>query len=118
MPIFGNQNTPQKFWLCEPPVPDLYWQEAIRKVIHLLDLTGNIEADELPALTLSEGRYGKDHWKLSWPKRLYYLFKPLLPRALGCMTIHRFLLLTIQKGVMDHEESYRPWRGLWRTGCC
>ena len=82
MPIFWNQNTPQKFWLCEPPVPDLYWQEAIRRAIHLLDLTGNIEADELPALTLGEGRFGKDHWKLSWPKRLYYLFKPLLPRAL------------------------------------
>ena len=33
-------------------------------------------------MTLGEGRFGPDHWKLSWPKRLYYLFKPLLPRAL------------------------------------
>ena len=82
MPIFWNQNTPQRFWLCEPPVSDAYWQEAIRKAVHLLDLAGNIEADELPALTLGEGRFGKDHWKLSWPKRFYYLFKPLLPRAL------------------------------------
>jgi peptidoglycan/xylan/chitin deacetylase (PgdA/CDA1 family) len=89
MPIFWNQNTPQKFWLCEPPVSDAYWQEAIRKAVHLLDLASNIEADELPALTLGEGRFGKDHWKLSWPKRLYYLFKPLLPRALT-RTLRRY----------------------------
>ena len=82
MPIFWNQNTPQKFWLCEPPVSDQYWQEAIRKAIHLLELTGNIEADELPALTLGEGRFGTDHWELSWAKRVYYLLKPILPRTL------------------------------------
>ncbi|MGA7194592.1 MAG: hypothetical protein WBW94_13270, partial [Anaerolineales bacterium] len=77
-----TQNAPEKFWSCEPPISNQYWQEAIRKSIHFLELGENIEADELSALTLGESRFGPDHWKLSWPKRLYYLFKPLLPRAL------------------------------------
>ena len=77
-----SQNTPEKFWFCEPPVPDQYWQEAIRRSIHLLDLTGNVDIDELLALTLGEGRFGPNHWSLSLPKRLYYALKPVLPRVL------------------------------------
>ena len=76
-----SQNTPEKFWFCEPPVPDQYWLEAIRRSIHLLDLTGNVDIDELLALTLGEGRFGPNHWSLSLPKRLYYALKPVLPRV-------------------------------------
>ena len=76
------QNTPQNFWLLNPAISNQYWQEALRKSIHLLGLTGDIEMDELSALTLGEGRFGTDHWELSWAKRVYYLLKPILPRTL------------------------------------
>ena len=76
------QNTPQNFWLLNPAISNQYWQEALRKSIHLLGLTGEIEMDELSALTLGEGRFGTDHWELSWAKRVYYLLKPILPRTL------------------------------------
>lgn len=82
MPNLWSLNAPDKFWLCEPPTSDSHWQEAIRKSAHLLGLAGDVEIDELSALTLGEGRFGLDHWALSWPKRLYYLLKPALPRSL------------------------------------
>src|SRR5205823_13422916 len=34
----------------------------------------------LPAATPGEGQSGPRHWRLSHPRRLYYLVKPLLPR--------------------------------------
>lgn len=77
-----SQNTPEKFWFCDPAVPSQYWQEAIRNSIHLLGFSGNIGEDELSALTLGESRFGSNHWTLSWPKRFYYLLKPILPRTL------------------------------------
>lgn len=77
-----SQNTPEKFWFCDPAISNQYWQEAIQKSIHFLGLTGYIEIDELSALTLGEGRFGSSHWTLSLPKRVYYFLKPMLPRIL------------------------------------
>ncbi len=39
---------------------------------------GDIET--LPYLTLGEGQFGSEHWRLSEGLRLYYAVKPLLPR--------------------------------------
>jgi len=76
-----SSNTPEKLWLINPSIPEYYWQEAIDKSKYLLGLNGNMDnMDELLASTLGEGRFGSDHWRLSQPKRLYYLIKPLLPR--------------------------------------
>jgi peptidoglycan/xylan/chitin deacetylase (PgdA/CDA1 family) len=76
-----SSNTPEKLWLIDPSISAHYWQEAADKSKHLLGLDDNIEnIDELLASTLGEGRFGLDHWRLSLPKRFYYLIKPLLPR--------------------------------------
>ncbi len=76
-------NTPDKFWMCQPPLPDHSWQVAVEKAFPLLGLGGSLaNIDELLMLTLGEGRFGSGHWRLSLPKRLYYLLKPLIPRPL------------------------------------
>jgi hypothetical protein len=78
-----SQNTPDKFWLCDQTIPEETWSQAIQKSLELLDL-GCVakDSDELMALTLGEAQFGPEHWKLSFPKRSYYLIKPLLPRSL------------------------------------
>lgn len=76
-----SSNTPEKFWLINPSLPAHYWREAVDNSKHLLSLDDNMDnMDELLASTLGEGQFGSDHWRLSLPKRLYYLIKPLLPR--------------------------------------
>jgi peptidoglycan/xylan/chitin deacetylase (PgdA/CDA1 family) len=82
MTSLWNLNTPENFWLCQPLIPQHFWQEAIQKSKSLLGLDGNLEIDEVLALTLGEDRFGADHWRLSSFTRLYYLIKPLLPRSL------------------------------------
>jgi hypothetical protein len=78
-----SQNTPEKFWLCDPSMPEGIWWEAIQKSVQLLELDCAVkDSDELLALTLGEAQFGPDHWRLSFPKRSYYLIKPLLPRSL------------------------------------
>ena len=76
-------NTPARFWLCQPNLPEDLWQEAIRTSIPLLSLgEEECDIDSFPALTLGEARFGPDHWNLDLLKRTYYLVKPLVPRML------------------------------------
>ncbi len=77
-----SQNTPERFWSCDPPVAEVDWREALPKALPLLDLANVTEVDELLASTLGEARFGPDHWRLSLSKRLYYVLKPILPRPL------------------------------------
>lgn len=49
-------------------------------VLGLADVQSDM--DTILALTLGEARFGPGHWKLSFPKRMYYFLKPALPRAL------------------------------------
>jgi hypothetical protein len=59
------------------------WRQAIACAIPALGLSpapGDIET--ALALTLGEARFGPDHWRLSPIQQMYYLIKPLLPRAL------------------------------------
>ncbi len=81
-----TDNHPRNFWQCQPDPPDEVWQAAIAGALPLLELP--IEQPDAAAileLTLGEGRFGKDHWRLSFPKRVYYILKPLLPRTLTRM---------------------------------
>jgi peptidoglycan/xylan/chitin deacetylase (PgdA/CDA1 family) len=73
-------DTVQNFWMTSPSIPDDNWNEAIRKSRGILDLDENIVLRDIPFLTLGEGRFGLDHWKLSFVKRVYYLLKPAIPR--------------------------------------
>lgn len=78
-----SKNTPEKFWHCQIKFREEYWIDAIAAAIHILGMNlikSNI--DELLNLVLGEGQFGHEHWNLSSSKRLYYIFKPFLPRPL------------------------------------
>lgn len=77
-----KENHPRKFWQCQPDVSDEVWQTAIARALPGLDLySDSLDAETALNLTLGEGRFGPDHWQLSFAKRAYYLLKPVLPRA-------------------------------------
>jgi peptidoglycan/xylan/chitin deacetylase (PgdA/CDA1 family) len=76
-------NHPRHVWQCEPDLSDKSWQTALINALPALELTDvPPDTDALLALTLGEARFGPGHWTLSFPKRMYYLLKPVLPRAL------------------------------------
>jgi peptidoglycan/xylan/chitin deacetylase (PgdA/CDA1 family) len=78
-----NANPPRKFWQCQPDPVDDVWKKAITEALPALGLSqAQQDIDTILALTLGESRFGSDHWRLSLPKRMYYILKPILPRAL------------------------------------
>jgi len=81
--LLVNDNTPARLWCPLADVPPAVWQDAIRAAAPLLelpDLADEVALDALLALTLGEGQFGADHWRLSRAKTWYYRLKPLLPR--------------------------------------
>ncbi|NLF79482.1 MAG: hypothetical protein GX573_27635 [Chloroflexi bacterium] len=78
-----SSNTPAQFWRLQPdPLPEA-WTAAVTAAAPVLGLpTGARDLDTLLALSLGEGQFGPDHWRLSWARRWYYRLKPLLPRQL------------------------------------
>lgn len=83
MPNFWSTNHPRNYWLCQPDLSDEVWQKAIKDSLPVLDLNvPKAEIDSILEFTLGEARFGPDHWRLSLPKRIYYLLKPILPRTL------------------------------------
>lgn len=78
-----SHNHPRDFWHCQPDPSDEDWQKAMEASLPLLDLDiPSPDIDSVLEWTLGEARFGSDHWRLSLPKRMYYVLKPLLPRAL------------------------------------
>lgn len=78
-----SSNSPARFWLCHPEPPEISWYLAIQKALPVLDLPDQPDdPDHLLSLVLGEGRFGTNHWQLSTPKRIYYIFRPILPRVL------------------------------------
>jgi hypothetical protein len=76
-------NHPSRFWrpLLETAPPPEAWEEAARAAAEFLpDAARAATIQDLLAATLGEGQFGNGHWRLSRPRRLYYLAKPLLPR--------------------------------------
>jgi hypothetical protein len=81
-PNLWTDNHPRHVWQCEPDVPDKAWQTALVDALPALGLAdAPPDTDALLSLTLGEGRFGPDHWTLSFPKKMYYHLKPFLPRA-------------------------------------
>ena len=79
-----SANHPQNFWQCHPDPSDDVWKDAIAGASPLIGLTDTqSDIDTLLALTLGEARFGQNHWTLSFPKKVYYLLKPMLPRFLS-----------------------------------
>jgi peptidoglycan/xylan/chitin deacetylase (PgdA/CDA1 family) len=77
-----SENHPRNFWQCQPDPPDGVWQKVVAEVFPTLGLSkAQRDIDTILAQTLGETRFGPDHWKLSLPKRIYYLLKPYIPRV-------------------------------------
>lgn len=78
-----SQNHPRNFWHCHPDPPDEIWQNAIEVSLPILGLdSSSVTLDSFLELSLGESRFGPNHWRLSLPKRMYYILKPLLPRVI------------------------------------
>jgi glycosyltransferase involved in cell wall biosynthesis len=78
-------NTPDVFWRflgTAPPSP-ADWTRAIQNAAVQLPEAVRDRADDIETilyLTLGEGQFGAEHWRLNSFLRLYYSVKPLLPR--------------------------------------
>lgn len=80
-------NHPSRFWRpVLVPEPDAaQWDAAISRASAVLPYLARADGDGIERLleaTLGEGQFGDCHWRLSPARRVYYLLKPLLPRAL------------------------------------
>jgi hypothetical protein len=80
-------NHPARFWrpLLHPQPDAGRWDAAVCRAAAVLPYTARAGGDGIEGLleaTLGEGQFGPRHWRLSPPRRLYYLLKPLLPRRL------------------------------------
>ena len=79
------ENTPARFWLCQPDLSDRQWEEACQKALPVLGLPVQPQDSKtMTELVLGEAQFGPCHWQLSPLKRLYYQLKPILPRCLTC----------------------------------
>ena len=77
-----KDNIPSRFWLLQPDFPAGIWDAAYKAAYPRLGISTCEDIEAFLALTLGESRFGPDHWRLSLPKRIYYILKPILPRAL------------------------------------
>lgn len=101
-----KHNTPERFWCCQAEIPAETWSRAVVQSAPILG--EDMPADDLAEilyLTLGEGQFGPDHWKLGRLKTLYYLVKPAIPRALRLLL--RRLYHHQSTPVMDNDR----WHG-------
>ncbi len=78
------ENGPDRFWRPLIQVSASDWDSAVRRAAAELPPAcrpADGRAATLLALTLGEGQFGPRHWRLDPAKRLYYVVKPILPRA-------------------------------------
>lgn len=77
-------NTPHNFWhVANGEIDAGGWLLAARRQMpHLPTAAQRDELELAMSCILGEGQFGPDHWQLSPGRRLYYDFKPLLPRTL------------------------------------
>ena len=107
-------NHPRNFWQCCPDLSDDVWQDAIIKSIPLLRLEDEeCDIDSALALTLGEERFGPDHWELGFLKRVYYLFKPIIPRSVARQLRRLYNLGAKTQGVWPIEYRYANF--LWEV---
>lgn len=76
-------NHPRLFWRCQPDPDGSDWDEAVRLALPVLDLASSPQSlAEALELALGEGQFGPYHWQLKPARRLYYILKPWIPRAI------------------------------------
>jgi peptidoglycan/xylan/chitin deacetylase (PgdA/CDA1 family) len=107
-----SANHPRDFWQCQPMPTEDAWQDAITRALPSLELAvAQPDIDTVLAMTLGEGRYGPDHWKLGFAKRGYYLVKSFLPRPI-ILQLRRFYNREIKtQGFwpIEHRYVYFLW---------
>ena len=84
MGLWSN-NAPKIFWKFSKEFSSQEWDEAVMKAVPVLELSmtsKTISIDEILRLVLGEEQFGPDQWQLSQTKRLYYAFKPFIPRGM------------------------------------
>jgi hypothetical protein len=76
-------NHPKRFWMCDPDFPDGIWRQAVECALPVLGISAaGHDMDSILEYTLGEAQFGADRYHLGRIRRLYYMLKPLLPRAL------------------------------------
>jgi GNAT superfamily N-acetyltransferase len=78
-----NSNHPRDFWLCQPEFPDEIWDEAVVRALPLLGFKDvEVDSNSFQELTLGEGQFGPKRYHFGFTRNLYYMVKPMLPRAI------------------------------------
>lgn len=78
-----SANTPANFWCLHADIHEEQWENAIEAATPILNISNlKNNSDSFLETILGEGQFGKDHWKLSPSKRLYYFLKPVLPKRI------------------------------------
>jgi peptidoglycan/xylan/chitin deacetylase (PgdA/CDA1 family) len=107
-------NQPGSFWQCQPNPPDEVWQDVIKKALPALGLTNaQSDMDTVLALTLGEGRFGSDHWKLGPLTRIYYLVKFIIPRSITLQLRRLYNRRLKTEGIWPIESRYANF--LWEV---
>ena len=114
-------NHPARFWKLETkPAPSAdQWAAAAACAASLLPSAALGRGTAIPDLlemTLGEGQFGPEHWRLSRARRIYYRLKPLLPRKAigGLRRMHRRALETDDHGLGWPVEDRYAWF-MWST---
>jgi hypothetical protein len=114
-------NHPARFWKLETkPAPSAdQWAAAAACAASLLPSAALGRGTAIPDLlemTLGEGQFGPEHWRLSRARRIYYRLKPLLPRKTigGLRRMHRRALETDDQGLGWPVEDRYAWF-MWST---
>jgi hypothetical protein len=90
-----KNNHPNVFWrLVARGLTEADWEDAYRSVESGLPVAGDSLTDYVEDILL-EGHFGRRHWDLSLPKRVFYYLKPLIPR---------FLQYALRKAYMPAQE--------------
>ncbi len=111
-----SSNTPAHFWLPQPGVPEDQWKAAIQRALPVLGLSLQPhDVDELLALVLGEGQFGPDHWRLSYPRRMYYRVKPFMPRPLIALLRRIHSRSASREFVLGWPIEDRYVRFLWQV---
>lgn len=77
-----HSNTPSNFWQPRIDLGQDLWRQACSNALNILGLpNADYDIETLLALTLGEQRFGTNHWQMSFPKQVYYIAKPALPRV-------------------------------------
>ena len=115
-------NHPARFWKIglRPEPEPAEWALAAASAARLLPENARSRGTAIPDLlemTLGEGQFGPDHWRLSRARRLYYQVKPALPAGLirRLRRVHRRTVDAGGEFALGWPIEDRYPRFLWET---